>query len=395
MNETTMNRMKILDRYLGIPGLQVLRLVRGFLLPAPKAPERIEKILMVKLWGIGNLIMIIPLIRAVRRQYPDASIHFLTLESNRKLLQPLNALDGIITFQPEGLMRTAAQLWRIAAMIRRERFDLFLDFEQFLKITPILACLSGAWQSIGFKTAGQARAAAFNVKVPYRPKRHMSLAFADIVRSAGIRTEGLPPLEAPRTGEGREQAKEFLRSLPEAKGPLVALHIGSGDNFPGRRWPVEHFALLARRLAKELDARCVLTGTAPEIELGERCRREAGDSVINAMGRFDILSFIEFLDRVDLLVTNDTAPAHIGSALGKPLIALYGPNTPEVYGPLHPASRVFYNPLPCSPCLTNLNAKTSRCRIPACIRDIDPSDVFTACRELLETCRTLAGEGEE
>ncbi|MHC4945181.1 MAG: glycosyltransferase family 9 protein [Planctomycetota bacterium] len=394
MNEAKINRMKIFDRYLGIPGLHVLKFLQALLIPAPPAPEKIDKILMVKLWGIGNLVMIIPLIRAARRQYPDASIHFLTLESNRKLLEPLASLDGIITLRPEGMMRTAVRLWQIAAEIRRHRFDLILDFEQFLKITPILACLSGAPQSIGFKTDGQARAAAFNVKVPYRPKRHMSLAFGDIVRSAGIRTDGLPPLEVPRTVKGRDSAEAFVRTLPEGAGPLVALHIGSGDNFPGRRWPSNKFALLARKLKEEMDACCVLTGTSPEMDLGERCRHEAGVPMINAMGRFDILSFIEFLDRVDLLVTNDTAPAHIGSALGKPLIALYGPNTPQVYGPLHMDSRVFYNPLPCSPCLTNLNAKTSRCRIPSCILDIDTNDVFDACKELLESCRSVAEGGE-
>ena len=108
----------------------------------------------------------------------------------------------------------------------------------------------------------------------------------------------------------------------------------------------------------------------------------------------DIKAFIELLARVDLLVTNDTAPAHIGSALETPLIAFYGPNTPELYGPLHAKSRIFYNRLPCSPCLTNMNAKTSRCRIPSCILKIKPEEVFQAAEELLFEGRTYGDEAE-
>lgn len=383
MNESTINRMKLLDRYMGIPGLYLLNGLRSFFSAPAPLPVEINKILMIKLWGIGNLVMIIPLMRAVRRQYPNAEIHFLTLESNRKLLEPLSDLDRLITFQPQGVFKTIFDLTRIINTVRKESFDLVLDFEQFLKTTPILACLSSAHQTIGFKTRGQARSTAYNVKVPYDRDRHMSLAFGDIVRSAGINTDGLPPLQVPRAESGRIQADDFFKTLPDCQGPLIALHPGSGDNFPGRRWPSERFALLARRFVNDHGACCVLTGTAPESDLALRCERQAGAPLINAVDRFDIHGFIAFLDRVDLLVTNDTAPAHIGSALGVPLVAIYGPNTPKIYGPLHSAQRTFYDPLPCSPCLTNLNAKTSRCRIPSCILNIDPDEVYEACLDLL------------
>ncbi|MBU0756355.1 MAG: glycosyltransferase family 9 protein [Planctomycetes bacterium] len=383
MNEVTINRMKLIDRYLGIPGLLLFRYLKAvFSHPSP-APIEIRKILMVKLWGIGNLVMILPLIHATRRRFPRAEIYFLTLKGNQDLLAPVSELDGILTIQPRGIIKTIWDLVGITRAVRKHRFDLFLDFEQFLKATSILGCLSGAPQTIGFSTPGQARASAFNVKVPYRKNRHMSLGFGDIVRSAGISTDGFPPLQVPRIRAGRVQAEAFLEALPRDRGPLVVLHPGSGDNFPGRRWPVEKFSRLASLLVNQYQACCVLTGTVPERELALQCEREAGVPLINTVGRFDIHGLTEFLARADLLVTNDTAPAHLGSALGVPMVAIFGPNTPEIYGPLHPEHRVFYNPLPCSPCLTNLNAKTSRCRIPSCVLGIEPEAVFKACGELL------------
>ncbi len=392
MNESTINLMKAADRYLGIPVLYGLRLLKPILGPSPPASPEIRTILMVKLWGIGNLVMILPLIRAVRNRYPRASLHFLTLKCNEELLENAGYLDGLITFQPKGLSGTGFDLLRILGKLRGLQPDLVLDFEQFLRVTAILARLSGAAQVHGFRTEGQARAVLYNGKVPYRKDRHMSLAFGDIVRSAGISTHGLPPLEAPRSKQAAVRADEFIRSLPGGDGPIVALHPGSGDNFPGRRWPVENFATLAARLFHERGARLVVTGTEPERELAEHCMKEADVPMTSSVGRLDIMAFIEFLARVDLLVTNDTAPAHIGSALGTPLIAIYGPNTPDLYGPLHPSSRVFFKRLPCSPCLTNMNAKTSRCRLPSCILGIEPSEVLQTALEMLTP--SCAGESQ-
>ena len=194
----------------------------------------------------------------------------------------------------------------------------------------------------------------------------------------------------PRSPAAAQRVDTFLRSVPEGSGPLVVLHPGSGDNFPGRRWPVERFALLAHRLTGRRGARCVFTGSKSEYALVERCRALAGVPTASAAGRLDLPAFIELLSRVDLLVTNDTAPAHIGAALGTPMIALYGPNTPERYGPLHENARVFYLALACSPCLSNTNAKTSGCRTPECMLGISVESVLRAAMEILGPGKTGA-----
>ena len=75
------------------------------------------------------------------------------------------------------------------------------------------------------------------------------------------------------------------------------------------------------------------------------------------------------------MITNDTAPVHVASALGVPVFAFFGPNTPRLYGPLSRGSHAFYRAIPCSPCLTNMNYKTSHCRMPVCIRDIGVDEV--------------------
>jgi len=396
MKEREINLMKRMDRYFGVPILVLQKALR-FIFDRSRSLKTVEvqRIVMMKLWGIGNLIMILPLIKAVRKAYPNAIIHFVTLKNNEELLKNVPIIDNLITFTPNGLFRTLIQLFKTALTLRKIKPDLILDFEQFLKVTAILAGFSGGVQSIGFKTQGQARSLLFNVKVPYRKNRHMSLTFGDIVRSAGISTHGTPPLDSPRSEQGARSAAAFIDTLPDK--PIVALHLGSGDNFPGRRWPVEKFAHLAQRLINEKDVCCVITGSTFEMDLAAQMKKYTEAKVYDSMGRFDIMTFIEFIAKVDLLVTNDTAPAHIGAALKVPIVAFYGPNTPDLYGPLHEESRVFYNPLPCSPCLTNLNAKTSSCRIPSCILSIKPDDVFDAAVELLSPTsdsKQIDAEGE-
>jgi len=97
-----------------------------------------------------------------------------------------------------------------------------------------------------------------------------------------------------------------------------------------------------------------------------------------------LVALLALLARAALLVANDTGPVHLASALGVPVLGLYGPNTPRLYGPLSPGSIAFYDAPPCSPCITNLNYKTSRCRNPVCIRAIAVDDVAAAAGRLLE-----------
>jgi heptosyltransferase-2 len=96
---------------------------------------------------------------------------------------------------------------------------------------------------------------------------------------------------------------------------------------------------------------------------------------LDAAGKVSVLGLAALIERCALIVTNDTAPVHVASSLGVPVFAFYGPNTPRLYGPLSRGSYAFFRALPCSPCLTNLNYKTSHCRMPVCIRDIGVDEV--------------------
>jgi ADP-heptose:LPS heptosyltransferase len=167
---------------------------------------------------------------------------------------------------------------------------------------------------------------------------------------------------------------------------MVVLHPGSGDNFPGRRWPTRRFGLLARRLV-DRGAIVAVTGERRERGLTREVAEASGRALHDLAGTLDLEELIALLARARLLGSYDTGPVHLASALGVPVLGLYGPNTPLLYGPLSAGSRAFYDPPPCSPCITNFNYKTSRCRNAVCIRAIDVDAVADEAVRLLDAAR--------
>jgi lipopolysaccharide heptosyltransferase II len=378
-----LNLAKYVDRYAGILLcylLAALHLFREMIAPREGA-VRVRRILMAKFWGIGNIVMLLPVIRLVRRRYPDAEIHFLTLRRNREILDGFRDLDRVWTLDDHSFPRFFGSLLRTVAGLRRARIDLFLDFEQFSRTSTLIGFVAGAPQRIGLRTPRQGRYLLYTAPVRYRDDQHMTRTFLDIARAAGVENRYEPC--AIEVGEGERRCVASL--VPESRGRFVVIHPGSGDNFIGRRWPAACFAALADSLVRQHGVAVVVTGGAGERSLaaaviGRMAERHAA---VDLSGSLSVRELFALLARAELLVANDTGPVHIASALGCPVLGLYGPNTPVLYGPLSPGSRAFYRDLPCSPCITNMNYKTSFCRLPVCIRDIPVSEVLAEANRLL------------
>ncbi len=371
---------KWLDRFLGIPLVYAARMLEVL---RPGGRKRVEprRILMIKLWGAGNVVLIIPIIRALKRRYPDAQLAFLTLESNRSLLAPMKELDEVVILSQESLIRCGASAVGAVRALRRFAPDVLVDFEQFCRLSALLGWMSGAPQRIGLKTQGQARDGLYTAKVPYDDRRHMSRTFLAVARVLGLADEYVseaPPLSEEDHAEAGDLVNA-LDALP-GDGPRLVFHVGSGKNFRGRRWPVESWAELARRLIDAHGVRILFTGVQDERDLVDACRSAVGRPTADGVGRCGLTGLAALLGRVDALFSNDTAPVHLAGSVGCPVFGFYGPNTPRLYGPRGPSDIVFYKALPCSPCLTNLNAKESSCRLPTCIESITVDEVVEAYR---------------
>jgi len=374
--------LKYVDRSLGRCVELLLRCVRGGLeIVRPPLPRLdVRRILVVKLWGIGNIVMILPILDGIKQRYPDAKLYMLTLDMNRELLQNHASLDGVFTIK----MRSAAEMLlsclSVLRMMRKVGIDVLLDMEQFSRLSAVFGCLSGAKHMVGLFSREGSRGHLYNVKVPFNPNQHMRMTFADVARAIGVDPPPLAGSGLTVSGTGRDELRNLLADTVRETDVIVGFHIGSSDNFAGKRWPKENFARVADAIIEEYGVKVAFTGSANEIALVSKAIGFMRHEAIDLAGKLSILGLVATVARCRLLFSNDTAPVHIATALGIPVVAFYGPATPEIYGPTGNESLVFYKGLPCSPCITNFNAKTSFCRIPVCIESITVEEVIAAVR---------------
>jgi len=369
---------KALDRVLGgLAGRAVgfADAVRDALSPPPPV-ERVEHLLVSKFWGLGNWALLRPVVRDLRARWPAARLTIATLAANRVLVEDL--ADELLLVRPRSYAGVASDLMRALRRLRRHPADLALDFEQFARAGALLARLGRSGQRVGFRSGGAGRDALYTVLVPFRTDVHASRSFRDLAEAAGVAPGPYVPGALAPTPAGRAVAGPYLSASP-----FVVLHPGSGDNFPGRRWSETSFAAVGRR-ALAAGHRVVVTGGAAEAALARRLAARLGPGALSAAGRLDVAGLVALLAAARAVVSNDTAPVHLASALGVPVLAIFGPNTPVLYGPLSAGSRAFYRALPCSPCLTTSNYRSSRCRIHTCTASIPAGEVVTALARLLE-----------
>jgi len=345
---------------------------------APRTPPR--RILAIKFYGLGNIAMLLPVLGALRRVYPDVEIDFLTMAANRVLLERSGAAHRVVEVDVGGLRPLLQSLWRFLRLARRRRYDLVIDFEQFVKLSAILAYLSGAPQRVGFNTDGQHRGLLYTTRVVYTDSEHQSRIFARLLKPIGAFGELIVPEIATKPEEEATVERLLGEAGATAGQPLVVVHVGSGPNFyrvAVKRWPIPHFAELCDRLVEQFGAAVILTGKGEEERgLIDEVRARMRHKPVDLCDRLRVMDLVALLKRVDLAVTNDTSVMHLTSLVGTPVAAFFGPTSPLHYGPWNEHDHAFYRDLYCSPCITNYNLKVSRCASPVCVREIGVDEVM-------------------
>jgi ADP-heptose:LPS heptosyltransferase len=175
--------------------------------------------------------------------------------------------------------------------------------------------------------------------------------------------------------------------------PAIGVHVSGGRE--SKQWHLDRFASVARRLAEERGATIVLTGSAADRSMVDAVRAQlAGVSVVDLAGTLDLVALAGLLSELDLFVTSDTGPMHVASAVGTPIVALFGPADPRRYGPRSPNQRIIRVDLWCSPC-GQVRLPPERCRghVPDCMDGIQVDAVVAAARELLDNAARLTHTG--
>jgi ADP-heptose:LPS heptosyltransferase len=361
--------MKIIDKYVGMP-LSVLLMFYEYtkrILIKRKKPEEFKKILLMKFFGMGSIILSIPLFNLIRENFPEAKITFLTFSQNKELSKQLNLAYRYHFLRTDTLPHFIFDVIKTLIKLRREKFDAVLDLEFFSNFSLAMSYLSGARWLTGYYVRGTARGYILDTTVYFNQLKHVTEVFAMLINGLkdglGVNPEIKFNLEnyLNISGEKESVLKKF--GINRNNSPVVVLNVNASELCIERRWPAEKFVELSEYLLRTYNAKLVFIGADFDYDYvqGVVSKISNKENIFNVAGRTTLNDLINLLVASDLFISNDSGPLHLASLLGKPSVSFFGPETPKLYGPLNGRHVVLYKDVYCSPCLNVYNAKTSAC----------------------------------
>jgi len=352
--------------------------------------SEVQDILVYGVMGIGNFILMMPALQALREGTPDARIALL---ANGRGIQPIAASSGLfdeVLQLPHGFRRNPAYIPWVWKQIRG-RFDLLMVPPQGTTwaLLPV-TLLSKAPYRLALTRRDSYFAPlpwAYNHRIKVAEVEHEAATVARMVEYLGF---GTPDLKVRPfiTDEDRRHAQHHLsRSGVDRRRPRIVIHAGSSRGQPWKRWPITHFAALCRCLAEEQGAQVLFVGSGQEREeLLAAFAGIAGPETILA-GQLDIRATTALVESADLVVANDSAISHLAAVTGTALVVLFGPTDERVCGPLGERCHIVASGASCRPCYGLCRTKrVRRCRGRVCLTGISVEQVHDAC------VRALAGE---
>jgi ADP-heptose:LPS heptosyltransferase len=320
--------------------------------------KNVKRIVVAKLIGMGSILQATPLLKALKHQYPEAMVTFISLRSNRELLTRITCVDEIIVLDDRNVFVMAVTTVQTVAAVIRKRADLYFDLEVYSAFASLLAlwCVTrnriGFYRhSVAFKKGIYTQLVYFNTRMP------VGQLYFQLGRVAG-----LPASQMEMTGPIRvdEDARQGVRGVlsqctawqPEKS--YVVVNPNASDLLLERRWPTSHAIEAVERLVR-LGYQVVLMGAKNELayveSLLDGLAASVRSRVVNTAGRLTLGELLALLEGAACVLTNDTGPMHMAIALQRPTVCLFGPANPEHYGQNLPQVEIFYAPVFCSPCL--------------------------------------------
>ncbi|HEX4285054.1 MAG TPA: glycosyltransferase family 9 protein [Terracidiphilus sp.] len=395
--------MRAVDYWIGIPlsflGTLVIRL-----LGARKGPEKPKRILFIELSEMGSTVIANPALEKAKTAL-GADIYFLIFKRNIDCLYLLPTVpeSNIVTIRETNLWVLAMDTLRFLRWVRKENIDTVVDMELFSRYSGLLTGLSRARRRVGFHrfhAEGLYRGEMLTHRVNYNGHIHMAKNFVCMVNALLAPQPEIPysktfvsddeirvPLQ-PVTEDEKEFIRGLIRQVYRDYRPdyhrVVLLNPNSSELLPQRRWDRENYSRLASLIADEWDDVLVLiTGSPAEREEALGMQEKVNHPRFRSFAGMHKLKAITALYNVaEVLISNDSGPAHFSAIAPIRSLVLFGPETPHLYGSLGNTESIWAA-LSCSPCVTAANQKNSACNDAVCMKLITPERVLESVRGIL------------
>lgn len=336
-----------------------------------------RRFLVVRLQHLGDLILTLPVIDALGEAFPDAAIDLLTREEYAPLLSRHPGITRIIPW-PRG-ETTIGALRRVGKMVRQVGYTAVIDLQVNTKSHLLRPYLGTAAVHAAPKAALNRRWWVLTRRYPRKELEHVVDRYLQALAPLGIRAYP-EEIRFPVTREAELEASSFLLGRRMEGIPLVGIVPGARQET--KRWPVAHFRALAG-MARAQGCGVVVAGGPGEEDLMREVTTGQGEGVVSWDPTLPLDTLAALLGRCHVVVTNDNGLMHLASAVGTPVVALFGPTVPAFgFFPLGDRHRVLERELPCRPC--SLHGRKP-CKIPGrpCLTAITPGEAWKAAREAM------------
>lgn len=347
-----------------------------------------EKILIIRLSAIGDVVDVLPALRCLRSNFPKSRIFWLVEDRASAILYDHPDLDEVIVFprkkwqhevlKAKKVIRTLSDILSFYRKLHDEHYDLVLDFQGNLK-SGIMNLITGTENRVGF---GKGFCKEFNYlftkyKVfPQHKREHRIDKNLSLLKGIGFKVKFQNP-EFPISRLDQEYISKFVDENNKRSIPLIIVNPCTSEYGSYKRWPALNYARLTDMIMETHDVKVIFIWGPNELEIV--------NAIISYMKQKALVSckttikqLIELIRRADLYIGGDTGPLHIASTLCIPTVAIFGPKDPILYGPYHENTAIINKGLPCSPC------RDRTCSDPECLTTILPEEVFQEVNKLMD-----------
>ena len=359
------NRWKTPD-----PNFLLAEYKRGIYLPPKNSPGDLKpfRILIRSSNWLGDAVMSVPAVRAIKNGRPDADVTIAAPEKIAPMWKLIPEVDAIIPLPTTSLLSVVTQLRK------QRRFDVAILFPNSLRVA-LETWMSGIPRRVGYR--GHWRSWIVNqcIRNPRKPgpPEHHSLRFLRMARECGAETANAqrPTLNAQRS---TRYPLSTINDQPVQIGLCPGAEYG-----PAKRWLLERFAEAATMISAQSSAQWILFGTRNDATAGEQIAAAMSDGCVNRIGQTTLDQLIEELQKCRLLLTNDTGTMHLAALLGIPVVAIFGSTEPRLTAPLGDGHIVLRHHVECSPCFLR------ECPIDfRCMKAVTAEEVAAAVLSMLE-----------
>ncbi len=330
-----------------------------------------QRLLVVNVNWIGDVVMTTPVFRALRREFPSAWIACLAMPRVIPVLECCPEIDEIIVNDEEGRHHGIIGMGRLVLAVRKKRFDAVFLLHRS-RTRAALMFLAGIPVRVGYNVK-RLGPLLTHVVDPLAGDGHKRDHYCQVLESFGIPVpDRVTQLVVP------EKERSEIASILRARGigedeSVVVLHVGA--NWELKRWPTEHVVRLIRLLQGRTRMKIILSGGKADEALARSILAGLNGGVVSFTGQLSLRQLVALLGRAAVVVSGDSGPMHIASSVGANVVAVFGPTSPEHSGPCGPgAHQVLRHQFECNryPCYE------VTCDHHRCMRDVTPDEVCEA-----------------